>query len=86
MEENAEETMWGWEEDDTNRELMEEATVPDNPSQIQLPRTNGTSAIISETPRRFNIQVVPNQLPRILEAAAVVPGILRRFNLLGITD
>jgi hypothetical protein len=62
---------------------MEEATVPDNPSQIQSPRTNGTSVTMSEIPRRFNVQVVPDQPPRIMEAAAAVPGIPRRFNLLG---
>jgi hypothetical protein len=32
MEEDTEETIWGWEEDNTNGEPMEEATVPDNPS------------------------------------------------------
>jgi hypothetical protein len=86
MEEDAEETIRGWEEDDTNGEPMEEATVPDNPSRIQSPRTNGTSATISEIPRRFNLQVVPDQPPRIMEAAAVAPGTPRRFNLPGIAD
>jgi hypothetical protein len=86
VEEDAEETIQGLEEDDTNRELTEEATVPNNPSRIWSPRTNGTLAMISEILRRFNLQVVPNQLPRIMKAAAVVLGILRRFNLLGIAD
>jgi hypothetical protein len=86
IEEDAEETIWGWEEDDTNRELIEDTTVPNNPSQIQLLRTNRTSAITSEIPRRFNLQVVPNQPPRIMEAAVAVPGIPRRFNLPGITN
>jgi hypothetical protein len=36
--------------------------------------------------RRFNLQVVPDQPPRIMEAAAVAPGTLRRFNLPGITN
>jgi hypothetical protein len=86
MEEDAEETIRGWEEDDTNGEPMEEATVLDNPSRIELPRTNGTSAMTSETPRRFNVQVVPDQPPRIMEAAAAAPGTPRRFNLSGIAD
>jgi hypothetical protein len=86
IEEDTEETIWGWEEDDTNGEPMEEATVPDNPSRIQSPRTNGTSAMTSETPRRFNLQVVPDQPPRIMETAAVAPGTPRRFNLPGIAD
>jgi hypothetical protein len=86
MEEDGQETIRGWEEDDTNREQMEEAIVPDNPSRIQLPRTNGTSGMTSEIPRRFNLQVVPNQPPRIMEAVVVVPGTLRRFNLPGIAD
>jgi hypothetical protein len=65
---------------------MEEAIVPDNPSQIQSLRINITSAMISEIPRRFNLQVVPDQPLRIMEAAAVVPGIPRRFNLPWIAD
>jgi hypothetical protein len=86
MEEDTEETIWGWEEDNTNGEPMEEATVPDNPSTIQSPSTNGNSAMTSEILRRFNLQVVPDQPPRIIEVVAAVPGILRRFILLGIAD
>jgi hypothetical protein len=86
MEQDAEETIQGWEEDDTNGEPMEEATVPNNPSRIQSPGTNWTSAITSETPRRFNLQVVPDQPPGIVEVAAAEPGILRRFNLPGVAD
>jgi hypothetical protein len=55
MEQDTEETIQGWEEDDTNREPMEEVTVPNNPSQIQSPRSNRTSAITSEILRRFNL-------------------------------
>jgi hypothetical protein len=65
---------------------MEKATVPNNPSQIQSLGTNRTSATISETPRKFNLQVVPNQLLGMMEVAAADPGIQRRFNLPGITD
>jgi hypothetical protein len=86
MEEDAEETIWGWEDDDTNGEPTEEAIVPDNPSRIQSPRTNETLAMTSETPRRFNLQVVPDQPLRIIEVAVAAPGILRRFNLPGIAD
>jgi hypothetical protein len=86
MEEDAEETIRGWEEDDTNVEPMEEAAVPDNPSRIQSLRTNRTSATTSETPRRFNLQVVPDQPPRIMEVAAAAPGTPRRFNLPGVAD
>jgi hypothetical protein len=65
---------------------MEEATVPNNPSQIQSLGTNGTSAMTSEIPRRFNLQVVPDQLPGMMEVAAAEPGTPRRFNVLGIAD
>jgi hypothetical protein len=85
-EQDAEETIWGWEEDDTNREPMEEATVPDNPSRIQSPGTNRTSAMTSETPRRFNLQVVPDQPPGMMAVAVAEPGTLRRLNLPGIAD
>jgi hypothetical protein len=34
MEQDAKETIWGWDEDDTNREPMEEAIVPNNPCRI----------------------------------------------------
>jgi hypothetical protein len=65
---------------------MEEAIVPNNPSRIQLLGTNGTSAMTSETLRRFNLEVVPHQPPGIIEVAVVEPRIPRRFNLPGITE
>jgi hypothetical protein len=65
---------------------MEEAIVPNNPSRIQSLGTNRILATTSEIPRRFNVQVLPNQLLGIMEVAAVEPGTLRRFNLLGIAD
>jgi hypothetical protein len=86
MEQDTEETIQGWEEDNTNGEPMEEAIVPDSPSQIQSPGTNRTSATTSETLRRFNLQVVPDQPPGMMEVAAVEPGTPRRFNLLGIAN
>jgi hypothetical protein len=55
MEEDAQETIQVWEEDDTNGELMDKATVLYIPSRIQPLRTNRTSATTSETPRRFNL-------------------------------
>jgi hypothetical protein len=86
MEQDAEETIRGWEEDDTNGELMEEATVPDSPSRIQSPGTNRTSAMTSETPRRFNLQVIPDQPPGMMEVAVAEPGTPRRLNVPGIAN